>query len=291
MNGFSRHWMWATILAAAVGGAAQAQTQYDEDNGRLELPLWELGIGLTGRQTAEYPGASDYATRVVAFPYIAYRGKFLEIGEQDTLRFIPFQTERFELAFSFDGNSAVERRSTELHGALPDLDALVEFGPEFIWRAAEIDPVFGDRTLGRVELALQTRGAFSVGWPPEYEGFVVRPVLRYRQNGALKPGSRVEAAIGPLFGTQGINEYFYAVDDSNGDGYKASHGYMGTEITASIRYPVSRRVRLIGGVGLGILSGAVSEDSPLFESNFNASGYIGFTASIFQSKRQALKDR
>lgn len=291
MNTTSKHLIASAIAASVLVSAGSAQAEWSpQDNDRLELPLWELGFGLSARQTAEYPGADDYAARVVAFPYVAYRGKFLEIGEDETFRFVPFQTDRFELAFSFDGNSAVERRSTELQGALPDLDALVEFGPELIWKALETDPVFGSRTKGRLELALQTRGAFSVSWPVDYEGFVVRPVLRYRQNGALKPGSRIEATVGPLFGSQGVQDYFYTVD-GNSNGYTASDGYMGTELTASIRYPVSRRVRLIGGVGLGILSGAANEDSPLFESNFNASGYIGFTVSLFQSKQQALKDR
>ena len=197
-------WRRAVALVAGIAWATGGAAQEPRDRDRLELPLWELGFGLSARQTAEYPAAADYATRVVAFPYVAYRGRFLEIGEDDTFRFIPFRTDRLELAVSIDGNSAVERRGNELSGSLPDLDALVEFGPELIWRAAELPPVIGTRTMARLEFALQTRGAFSVSLTPDYQGFLVRPALRYRQNGAIKPGSRIQATIGPIFATQGL---------------------------------------------------------------------------------------
>lgn len=280
------------LLAAVLSWATAAGAQGMSDSDRLELPLWELGFGLSGRRTAEYPGADTYASRIVAFPYVAYRGRFLEIGEDDTFRFIPFRTDRLELAISVDGSSEVERRGNELSGSLPDLDALVEFGPELIWRAAEVAPVIGSRTMGRIELALQMRGAFSISQSPDYQGFLVRPALRYRQNGAIKPGSRVEMTIGPVFGTQGLQDYFYTADGTGtGTAFKARAGYMETELTASIRYPVTRRWRLIGGVRLAYLGGAANEDSPLFESRFNPSGYVGFTVSIFQSRRQALRDR
>lgn len=275
----------AIVALMSWSGGAQAQETSD-------LPLFELGFGLAARSTPDYPAADSRSNRLAIFPHIIYRGRFFEVGEEETFRFVPFRTNRIELAVSIDGAASVERRSDPIRGEVPDLDALAEFGPEIIWRAAEVAPVIGDRTRARMEIALQTRGVFAVGDDVSYEGFLVRPVLRFRQNGAIKPGSRVEATIGPVFATSGVHEYFYDVDAGGGaPGYQSDAGYLGTELTASVRYPVSRRARVFGGFGVAYLGGAANRDSPLYETDVNATAFLGLTFSIYQSKARGVRDR
>lgn len=270
---------WTTALLLTFGPAgALAQSAPG-------LPLWELGLGGVGRSGAAYPGSSEYRGEVALFPYLTYRGRLFEIGGESTARFIPFRTERFELGFTVDGSSTVDSRDNALRGALPDLDALAEFGPEFNLRLFETPAYFGSGT-GRAELSVQTRGVFSVGDGIDHVGNLVRPAIRYRQNGALKPGSRVSASVGPVFATEGVHDFFYQTA-----GYDAHGGYLGTEIAASVRYPLTDRLRVIGGVGLTVLSGAANRASPLFEDEVNASVFVGLTFSLFQSGRRALRDR
>lgn len=275
------------VAVAQVATALSAQAQP-----RPDLPLWEIGIGIAGRSTPDFPGADTQSNRLVAFPHVAYRGNLIEIGAEETFRLVPFRTDRLELAVSIDGAASVERRGDTLGGDLPDLDALAEVGPEIIWRAAEVPAVAGNRAPGRIELALQVRGVFSVDGGIVHEGYVLRPALRYRQNGALKPGSRIEATIGPLFASEGVHDFFYRVDPQPGrPGFDAGAGYLGTEATAAVRYPLGRRTRVFGGVGIGYLAGAANRDSPVFATDFNASAFVGLTVSIIQSRARALRDR
>ena len=268
----------ALVAAAAVVHPLRAEDA-------PTLPLWEVGIGTTARVAPDYPGASDYSPGGAVFPFVTYRGRLFEFGGDQTLRFVPFQLDRVEIGVTVDGSSAVDSRDNALRGALPDLDALAEFGPEVNLSLFERAAVFGKGT-GRYELSLQTRGVFSLGDRIDTVGTLGRVALRYRQNGALKPGARVTASIGPVFASEGVHDYFYATES-----YDARGGYLGTEAEVSVRYPLNDRLRVVGGVGVTVLSGAANRASPLFDEEVNVSAHIGLRWSLFQSQRRTTRDR
>ncbi|MXQ06352.1 hypothetical protein GQ651_00690 [Alphaproteobacteria bacterium GH1-50] len=249
------------------------------------LPLWELGVGATARVAPDYPGASEYNPGGTVFPFVTYRGRLLEFGGDQTFRIVPFRLDRVEIGVTVDGSSAVDSRDNALRGALPDLDALAEIGPEVNIALSERSAILGNGT-GRYELSLQTRGVFSLGDGIDHVGTLGRLALRYRQNGALKPGARVTAAIGPVFASEGVHDFFYATDS-----YDARGGYLGTEADVSVRYPLNDRLRVVGGVGVTLLSGAANRASPLFDEKVNVSAHIGLRWSLFQSQRRTTRDR
>lgn len=278
---------FATFLIAtlfATGANAQSP----------ELPLWELGVGAVGRVSPEYPGASEYSGGGTVYPYLTYRGRLFEFGGDATFRLVPFRSDRLEFGITVDGSSAVDSGDNALRGALPDLDALVEFGPEVSYRLTERPALIGDGT-GRFEFSLQTRGVFSIDsdtWDIDRVGALVRPAIRYRQNGSLKPGSRITASLGPVFASEGVHDFFYAVPTGGSlPAFDARGGYLGTELTLSARYPLTDRMRLVGGVGMTLLHGAANEASPLFEDKVNASAFFGMTYSLYQSERKTTRDR
>ncbi|WP_172330903.1 MipA/OmpV family protein [Mangrovicoccus sp. HB161399] len=281
-------------ISAALGllsGAASAQVS---DPAEPTLPLWELGLGGVGRVSTDYPGADSYNLRFNPVPYVKYRGRFVELGGDEALRLIPIRTERFELGFGLDSSARVANRVTAVGNVVPDVDALAEFGPEFIWRAVEPGGLAGGRLPGQLELVLQTRGVFSVNGLTDigYEGSLVRPAVRYRQFGMLRPGSRIQVGIGPLFVTEGVQEEYYEVAASDGEpGYDASGGYLGTEARAAIRFPLTERITLFGGMTATWLGGSVNHGSPLMKSDWDGAAYFGVTYSIFQSKRRTTRDR
>lgn len=263
-------------------GAAQTGT----------LPLWEIGLGAIGRMATEYPGADSYKATLRPIPHIKYRGKFLELGGDDALRIVPFRTERFEFGLSFDSSSRVVNRVTPLGNVLPDLGALLEAGPELIFRLADQPLVFGHELPGRIEALLQIRGVFSFDDDLAWEGTLYRPALRYRQYGMFGTGSRIQASIGPIFTTQGLQDAYYGVDDSDNEpGYDASSGYLGTELRSSMRYPVTPRVQVTGGLAVTYLGGGVNHDSPLVKSDWDGAIFLGITYSLFQSRQRTLRDR
>lgn len=78
-------------------------------------------------------------------------------------------------------------------------------------------------------------------------------------------------SVGPLFGMDGLNNYFYRVSASderaNRPRYNADDGYIGTEATAGLSWGVTETVRVFGGVQLGYWNHAENEDSPLHRQN------------------------
>lgn len=46
------------------------------------------------------------------------------------------------------------------------------------------------------------------------------------------------------------------------------------------------RLSVLGGVQLGIHTGAANADSPLFEDEVTASAFLGVSYSLFQSQRR-----
>ncbi|WP_138470153.1 MipA/OmpV family protein [Poseidonocella sp. HB161398] len=281
----------SALLLALSAGAAAAQVS---DPAEPTLPLWELGLGAVGRVETSYPGADSYRLRGSPVPYVKYRGRFLELGGDEALRLIPLRTERFELGVSLDSSARVANRVTSLGNVVPDVDALAEFGPELIYRAAEPGRLAGGRLPGQLELLVQARGVFSVSdWSRiGYEGALLRPAIRYRQFGVLRPGSRIQAGLGPVFVSQGVQAEYYEVAPGPGQpGYEARGGYLGTEARVAIRYPLTGRLTLFGGLTASYLGGAVNRDSPLMNSDWDGGAYIGVTYSIFQSKRRTTRDR
>ncbi len=249
------------------------------------LPLWELGLGATIGASPDYPAASTYSFDGAVFPFFYLRGQGVTIGEDG--RALPFGIERVELGVSVDAYGSTGTRTDKNGNTLPDLDATFQVGPELNFVLSETDALFGNGR-GRYELALQARGAVSVNWDPDIGGLggVFRPALRYSQNGALRPGSRIMASIGPIFASESFHEYYY-----NAPGYDASGGYLGTDAILAVRYPLSDRTNVIGGARLSIMAGAKNEDSPLFKDDITASAFVGLTYSLFQAKRRTTRDR
>lgn len=282
-------------LVCALGIAAGNVTAQDIGSGAAPaLPLWELGVGAVGRISPDYPAADSYNRTISPLPFVIYRGRVFEFGGDATARIIPFRTDRFEIGVTVDGSSGVDSGDNALRGALPDpdLDALAEFGPELVYRGLSTPALLGGGT-GRWDITLQTRGAFSVGGGDiVYEGMLVRPTVRYLQRDSLAPGSRILASIGPVFATEGVHDFFYEVDANGpGSGYDARGGYLGTELGLSVRYPLTNRLQLIGGVGLSVHTGAANRKSPLFANDMNGSAFVGLTFSFLHSRRLADPDR
>lgn len=198
-------------LAAGLGHSAAAQ--------QAELPLWELGVGVLGRAASDYPGADDYSASLTPVPFIRYRGNFLELGGDDALRVVPFRTERFELGFSFDSSARVVNRVTAIGAVLEDLDRSLEVGPELIYRFWDTPTLFGQTFPGHLEAILQTRWVYSLDDSVDWEGTLYRPALRYRQYGTLGPGSRIQLSLGPIWTTEGLQDFYYQVPGA--DGYDA----------------------------------------------------------------------
>jgi len=249
------------------------------------LPVWELGLGLTGRVAPDYPAAADYQLSAAPRPYLVYRGDFFGLRRQGAPGPVG-------IAFSGAVSRGVDSDDSQARAGLPDLDRLIQFGPEFILRGPQFAHATGSSTL---DMTLQARAALSLNDDFElaYEGYLVRPTIRYTRLGLLAPDTRLTAQIGPIFGSEGIQDFYYEVDPAFASpslaAFDADAGYLGTELGLEMRYPLTDRLRLRGGASVTLHAGAANADSPLYREDVTASAFLGFTYTLFQSRRSVSR--
>jgi len=231
----------------------------------LHQPLWELGIGVGGLSTPPYRGADSRVNYLVPFPYIIYRGSFLQV-DREGVRGKLFSSEDIRLDLSLAGNVPVSNDDSGARRGMDDLDPLIELGAELsidLWRSEDRHQRFG--------FDIPLRAVYSVGNPLlAYQGVTLSPFFNYRlwqeDEGVL---TRYSLSAGPIFANRDYHDYFYEVDAKfvrpGRPEYHPDGGYSGSRVTLSVTRHYSRF--LVGAFArYDNLNGAVFEDSPLVET-------------------------
>jgi outer membrane protein len=249
-------------------------------------PLWELGIAGYGLYGPAYPGSAETQGNFLPLPLPIYRGKFLRLGEdtEKPIRGRLFRNDWLRLDLDMDLKFGSDSADIEARVGMPDLDPLLEIGPELEWKFARQPLQAGDFFL-----ALQARGAVSFdGFSPSWRGLSVSPELRYIQT-FEQPGRRLKLRLTPTFATDKYMQYYYQVDpafaDAGRPAYEAAGGYLGTILGASFHLPVTGNFEVRTGVRLEFLQGARNQDSPLLTDDTTGSIYVAFIYKFWASKR------
>ncbi|HEY7776312.1 MAG TPA: MipA/OmpV family protein [Kineobactrum sp.] len=253
-----------------------------------ELPLWELGAGAGVLHTPDYPSSSESRLRAIALPTVVYRGDILRMGDGQIAKAVAAENPRFELSLSFDAAFDASSERNKLRRGMPDLDFLFEVGPQLIWKANNYEFAGGAR--GELELALQARGVFSTDFKGvDHQGYVVEPMLHYRQRGLFSPRFENRFTLRPVWADTGLHSYFYAVEPEFASAqrplYKASAGYFGTHFNWTASWHVNENLVIFGGLHTLSQHGSANRNSPLFENNLSVNYGIGFNWSILQSRK------
>lgn len=275
-------WLFVIALLHHVpAAAAEAQRE----------PLWEVNLAGYSQFGEAYPASEDAQLDVVPLPYPIFRGKFLRIGDETdkpvTTRI--FRRDRVKLDFDFGLNFPVDSKDVDARTGMPDLDLLLEAGPELELQFA--NQIAG----GDLYLALQARGAASLdGLDPSGRGFIASSELKYiRPFGS--PGTELKIRLTPEFASREYMEFFYGVEPqfatADRPAYRASAGYLGTRLTFSLGHEFTDRFEIRTGVRLGLYQGARNEDSPLFTRETTSSFYLAFLWKYWESERRAPIDR
>src|SRR5688572_5702414 len=64
-----------------------------------QLPLWEVGAGVAALSFPDYRGSNERQAWVLPYPYIVYRGEFLQADERRR-RGLLFKSDRIEIDVS-----------------------------------------------------------------------------------------------------------------------------------------------------------------------------------------------
>lgn len=264
---------------AAADTIADAASEGDK-------PLWEVSLAGFSRYGPAYPASDDYQTNIVPLPFPIYRGRFLRVGEDAdkpvTTRI--FKRDRIKLDLDFGLNLPVDSDEIMVRTGMPDLDLLLEVGPELEFQ-------FVENFAGDLFLGLQTRGAISFdGLDPTWRGAVFSTELKYELP-IWNSESKILVRLTPEIASSKYMDYFYGVSSDfetpERPAYKARSGYLGTRLSLSLQHEINKNFEIRTGVRAGFYQGAKNEDSPLFTADNTGGVYFAFLWKFWESKRRA----
>ena len=280
----------ATTLLAVGWAADGALAQSDRTT---TDPLWEIGVGAFGLVAPDYPASGETSFNGLALPYGIYRGDVLRVDDEDGARVVPLQTQRYEFSVSAGAAFGARSDGRGVREGMPDLDFLVELGPQVIFRG----PAFGPAARrGRLDFALQARVVASLdvdSGSASYRGLVFEPEVTARWPDALGPGTELRASVGPVFATEALQSYFYGVAPrfarADRPAYDAQAGYLGTDVVVSLSTELTPRITAFGGVGAASHAGAANSGSPLFERELTGAAFFGVAVILTESRRRVQR--
>ena len=230
-----------------------------------QLPLWEVGFGLTGLYLPDYRGSDESRGHLYPVPYIMYRGKIIKV-EKDTIRGQIFESDRLKLDISLGGGVSVDSDENEARTGMPDLDFTAELGPSLeinLWENAE--------EKQSLWLKLPVRTVFSVSSSDlDYRGLNFAPYLNFQWKTDWVRPWKISLSAGPIFANRKYHEYFYEVEPAfatpQRPKYHADGGYGGSRITLTLQ--TFFKDFWVGAFArYDTLSDAVFEESPLVKSD------------------------
>jgi MipA family protein len=250
-------------------------------------PLWEAGIaGIVG-YVPDYPAAGRNRVQPLPLPYFIYRGQFFR-SDTNGVRLEALRQPRFEFDVSFGASLASNAGRNSIRDGLPDLDYLLEAGPNLrviLWRP---------QPSSRFSLELPVRSVISTDFLHFGDrGFLFAPRLSWLDRPLDDHGLRLHVQLGPDFATEKLQDYFYEVAPqfarADRPAFDAQGGYLGTNLDISLSRPITRRVRLFAATKLSYFGGAQNQASPLFQDRFNYGIFLGFSWSFWQSHETAAR--
>lgn len=285
------------LLAMLVIAPAHAEPVKDTPNRDLTgfesleeaQPLWEFGVGGGAVDVPNYPASGERNTVALALPYVIYRGDILRLGGGGARAVVVEKTD-FELDISLGGAFSANNEEDGVRDGMPDLDYLFEVGPQLVYRVKDFR--FASGGAGRLNARLQARAVFSTDFSGiNHRGYVLEPTLSYQQRGRLYKNSALRLSMSLLFGSERLHDYFYEVAPQYATAtrpqYDASAGYLGTEVSVGIAFPLHKNLRGFVGGAVQLNQGTANRDSPLFEKDVTYSLGIGFVWRLYESDQRA----
>lgn len=242
----------------------------------------ELGLSAVALHLPDYRGSARYGTRLLPFPYLAYRSERVQVTREG-LRAWLFATDRLSLSLSATASLPGNADENPLRAGMPELDPTFEAGPSLDLRLHESpDGTFRSKLRLPLRAVLATDGGHfnSVGW-------VAHPHLRADlSQDRGRWGISHTATLGPMWATGDYHEYFYGVAPEYAvpgrPAYDAHGGYSGARLSLSSGV---ERARWRAGLFLAydVLRAAVFDDSPLLETGHSLVSGVYFSYRLYRS--------
>ena len=150
---------------------------------------------------------------------------------------------------------------------------------------------FEQHGKGELFLNLQARAAFSTDFSGiNNRGYVLQPVLNYRQRGWLSEKTALSLSLSPIWATEKLHDYFYQVDSGfvteQRQAYDAKSGYLGTNLSVGLSFNATEDIRIFTFARVSLHSGSANENSPLFREKSTYSYGIGMVWRLWESAQR-----
>ena len=272
----------AAVSLATTDDLAAQQTEGEE------LPLWEFRFAAFGRYAPAYPASAVQNLTVLPLPYPVYRGSRLRFGE-DLDAFAEgrvVRRPRVRVDINFNVNFGEDSKDLPVRTGMPDLDLMLEVGPEL-----EISLNNRPATEGEFLLAFQLRAAVSFnGGSANGRGFGFNPQLEYRLDQAFGTRNDWSFRWKPTWVSEDYADYYYEVAPEFAtparSSYDASAGYVGSEFRVGLERQLTDRLKFDGSVKLWINNGAKNSQSPLYQDDHGLGVQAAFIWTLGTSERR-----
>jgi len=233
--------------------------------------VWGLRLVAFAQNFPAYPSSSEQNFTALPIPYPVYSGKIFSFG-QDLDEIANGQlvgTDRFNLSVGLSASFPESSDNLDVRTGMPDLDFLVEAGPEV--NVALRGGAKDDREL---LLSLQVRAAVSFDdLDATGRGFVFNPELEYLARDFLDEKTELRFRVAPTWGSSDYTDFFYGVAPEYATptrpAYEAASGYVNTEFLVGLNRKISDRLEFRGSIRLWVNKGSANDASPLYQNDYD----------------------
>ena len=272
------------LLMASLSGASLTANAQTVTSTEPPQPLWEIGVGALAASQPAYPGAATHTSRVIALPFVIYRGEVLR-AEQGNVGLRALKTPRYELDVGFSASLGSSANDVPERIDMADIGTLIEFGPRLRINLGDIS-----QGRGGIRLDLPVRGVFDLSNSFANRGISFEPQLSF--DVPLPGGWRGGVGLSAIFGTQKLNETFYTVTAAealvNRPAYTAQAGLLSTRASFGASKKLTPDLRALGFVRLDSVAGAANSDSSLITKTTGASIGVGLAYTFGRSSRAGV---
>jgi MipA family protein len=270
------------LLNSSVSFSTLLSISVYAQEGKPNLPLWELGgFGVVTSQQA-YPGSDQQVNRGLALPYFVYRGEFLR-ADRDTAGLRAIKTPLYEFDVSVAGAFGAGSNELNARKGMPKLGTLVEFGPRLRLNLSDA------KSNPRWGLDLPVRGVFDLSDSLKHRGLKAEPTLTLR--GSTEGNWRYSLGAGVLLADRKLSDTLYGVAPiyatANRASYQAGSGLLAWRLSGSVAKQLTHDWRVFAFTRFDSVSGAKNENSPLVKQKNGATVGLGLSYTWLRSSSSA----
>lgn len=235
------------LLFCLLAPLTSPQAQVTQSLLSSDLPMLELGAGISAFSVPHYPGSDQNKTYVLPFPAGILRGHTLRADEDGGFRTRFYQSESFEIALSFGGALPVKSRENRARQGMPNLPLIVEIGPGITWTLKR--PTQERPSKWAIVVPLRQGVGFE-DWSVGDRGQVFHPMLYTIQERWLGTRFIGFSSLSTSFASQKHMQTFFGVEPQFATAtrreYQAKSGLLATHLSLGLSRTLYNRVSLFG---------------------------------------------